>query len=293
MGKLDAFQEIMQTSAPLSTLTWTGVGGPIEYLARPRSEDELVAVLKACAEDEVEARALGDGSNILASDAGAPGMAIALSEEAFCRIEFNAPYVTAGAGVKLGKLATATAGEGLGGLESMVGIPGTVGAAVASNVATHDAALEQFVESVRVADYDGNIVDLTKDELVFGRRTSNLENSIVIAVKFKLYPEDAEALLKRLQKIWIVREKRRPQLEQGGFARMFKDPRGVNAADLVAESGFTGAKIGSASVCEEDPNLVVVEPGCSADDVKRLLSLIETQVRERMGVDIERELVIW
>lgn len=293
MGKLDAFQEIVKTDVPLSSLTWTRIGGPIEYVAEPRSEEELVTVLKACVEDEIDVRALGDGASILASDSGAPGLALKTSAEAFCKIEFESPYVTAGAGVKLGKLATATASEGLGGLEGMVGIPGTVGAGVVSNVATHDAAIEQFIVGVRVADYEGYVYDLTKDDLVFGRRTSNLENAIVLSVKFKLEPDDPEALLKRLQKIWIGRKKNQPELEQGGFARMFKDPQGVDAAELIAESGFPGAKIGHAAVCVQDPNLVVVDEGCPADDVKRLLTLIENQVRERKGIELERELVVW
>lgn len=293
MGKLDAFKEIVRADVPMASLTWLRMGGPIEYLAEPRSEKELVGLLKACAEDGIDVRALGDGSNLLVSDAGAPGLAIKLSNDAFCKIDVDAPYVTAGAGAKLGRLATATASAGLGGLESMAGIPGAVGAALVSNVSSRDAALEQYVDSVRVVTYDGEIVDASKDELVFGRRSSNLENTIVLSVKFKLTPDAADDLVKRLQKIWIVRKKNRPEVEQGGFARMFQDPQGCSAAELIDEMGFAGAKIGRASVCEADANLIVAEDGCSAEDVKRLMALIEAKVSESAGIKMERELKYW
>ncbi|MDD3589705.1 MAG: FAD-binding protein [Thermoguttaceae bacterium] len=293
MSKLDAFHEIVRTNVPMSELTWLRLGGPVEYFATPRSEAELVGVLKAREEDEIEARAIGDGASVLASDVGAPGLAIRLSEQAFCQIEIDEPYVVAGAGVKLGRLATATASAGLGGLESMVGIPGTVGAGVVSNVTTFDAALEQYVESARVATYSGEIFDLKKDELVFGRRTSNLGNMIVLSVKFKLERDLPEELTKRLQKIWIVRQKSHPNLERGGFSRMFKDPRGQRVSELIEEVGFPGARIGGASVCEADPNVVIADEGCSSEDVKRLVSLIETQVKERAEIELERELEIW
>ncbi|MBQ9811975.1 MAG: FAD-binding protein [Thermoguttaceae bacterium] len=293
MGKIDKFHEIVRAGVPASELTWLRLGGPIEYYAVPRSESELVGLLQACASDGVEARALGDGASVLGSDVGAPGMAIRLSDEAFCNVEIDAPYVKAGAGVKLSRLATTTASAGLGGLECMAGIPGTVGAAVASNVTTPDAALEQYVESARVVTYAGEVVELSKDEIVFGRRSSNLSAAIVTSVTFKFESDLAEELAKRLQKIWIVRQKYHPELDKGGFARMFKDPRGQRAADLVEEIGLVGAGIGGAYVSEVDPNLVVAGPNCTSDDVKRLLALVEKQARERAQVELERELEIW
>ena len=293
MNKLSDYAEIVRKNVPMSSLTWLRIGGPIEYLANPRSEKELLGLLSACALEGVQVRALGDGSSILASDVGVPGMAIQLDAEPFCQIEFDSPFVVAGAGAKLGRLATATASAGLAGLEGMVGIPGSVGAALVSNATTLDAAIEQCVESARVATLSGEILELSKDELVFGRRVSNLSGAIALSVKFKLVPDDAEELSKRLQKIWIARKKTRPELDQGGFARMFKNPGAQRAADIIEEIGFPGTRIGGASVCESDPNLIVASDGCSSDDVKRLVALIEKQANERAGVELERELFIW
>ncbi|MBQ9371105.1 MAG: FAD-binding protein [Thermoguttaceae bacterium] len=294
MGKLDAFKEIVQQGASTAELTWLRIGGPIDYLARPRSEEEALALLAACREDGINVRALGDGSNILVSDVGAPGLALQLCEPAFCGIEIDSPYVTAGAGAKLGRLATATASVGLAGLEGLIGVPGTVGAGVVTNVSTPDVSLGQWVDSARVATYDGKAFDMTRDEFVFEYRSSNLEGLIVLSARFRLEPDDAEALSKRLQKIWIARNQSMPELKPGeGLARLFKNPRGQSAAELVAESGFSGANIGGASVCESDANLVWTQVGCKSDNVKRLISLIQKQASERAGVELERELEIW
>ncbi len=293
MSKLDAYREIVLQNVPMASLTWLRLGGPIEYLAEPRSEAELIEILRASEEDELVARPLGDGSNILGSDVGAPGVAIRLSSEAFNKIEIDGARVTVGAGVKLGKLATATASEGLSGLEGLVGIPGTVGGCLVTNASTTSVSIGQWVESARLASYSGKIFDASRDELVFERRGSNLENLIVLSATFKLEKDDAVALTKRLQKTWIVRKKTRPELELGGLARMFRDPRGQRAAELIANANCVGARFGGATVCETSPNLVVTEENCSSEDVKRLLTLIETQVSNRFQVKLERELEIW
>ena len=293
MRKLDAKHEFIQQNVPISSLAWLRVGGPIEYLATPRSEEELVAALQMCREDGVDARPLGDGASVIAAEPGAPGLAVKLSEPAFTEIRFESTRVVAGAGVKLGKLATATASAGLGGLEGLVAIPGTVGAAAVANVSTSSATVGQWIESARVATYAGEIFDVSKDELVFERGGSNLENVIVLSVTFQLEPDDPKSLAKRLQKTWIVRKKDMPELESGGMARMFKDPQGQRADELIAEGGFAGTRIGGAAVCESFPNLILTSDGCACDDVKRLLTLIETQTNERFHVKLERELKFW
>ena len=148
--------------------------------------------------------------------------------------------------------------------------------------------------SVRVATYDGKLADLTEDELVFGYRDGNLDGAVVLSVELQLEPDSAETLAKRLQKIWIAREQGRPELEKGeGYARLFKNPRGERAADLISEAGFSGASVGGAKVCDVNPNLVKTTPNCSSEDVARLVALIQEQVRARIGVELESELHAW
>lgn len=294
MPNIDAFRDILQINAPTSELTWLRLGGPVEYLARPRSEEELIALLDACQKDGLEARVIGDGSAILVPNVGAPGVAIQLSEPAFTEITVEGTRVIAGAGAKLGRLVTTAASAGLSGIEGLVGVPGTVGGAVVTNASTTDVSLGQWVTSVRVATYDGKVVELSEDELVFGYRESNLDVNVALSVELQLDLESAETLTKRLQKIWIVREQARPELKKDeGYARLFKNPRGERAAELIREAGLSGASFGGASVCSENPNLVKTSPNCSSDDVARLVALIHEQVRSRVGVELESELNVW
>ena len=135
---------------------------------------------------------------------------------------------------------------------------------------------------------------MSRDEFVFEYRSSNLEGLIVLSARFRLEPDDADALTKRLQKIWIARNQSMPELNAGeGVARLFKNPRGQSASELIVDSGFSGANIGGASVCELDANLIKTSVGCKSDHVKRLIQLIQPQASERAGVELERELEIW
>lgn len=290
--KFAAFKKIIKTDVPLAMHTWLQLGGRAEYFAEPRNESELVALIKACRDEGVAIRTLGLGTNILVSDDGVPGMVIRLTAPDFCHIETNSPYLTAGGGAKLGRAITAGVYEGLAGLEGLIGIPGTVGGAVWNNISTSDGDIGQWVDSVRIVTYAGEAVELGRDEIVFNYRASSLENAVIVSCRFRLVPEDAEELSKRLQKLWIVRKKMQPMGHQGA-SWLFKDPRGQSASELIEEAGLKGTRIGGVIVCDRNPNFVIVEPECSSEDVRRLAKLIATQVRERSEVDLELDLELW
>ena len=129
MSSLADFSDITDRDRSLAEWTWLKVGGPAEYLVEPRSIDELAAVVRCCHETEVPCRVLGSGSNLLVRDEGIGGVVLRLSEEAFGEITIEGSTVTAGAGALLSHLISQSVRSGLGGLEILVGIPGTVGGA--------------------------------------------------------------------------------------------------------------------------------------------------------------------
>ena len=292
METFAAFKKIVKTDVPLAMHTWLQLGGRAEYFAEPRTEQELLDLLKACRQSGIAVRTLGQGTNVLVADAGIPGMVIRLTAPIFCQIETAAPCLTAGGGAKLGRAITSSVYDGLGGLEGLIGIPGTVGGSVRGNISTRDGDIGQWVDSLRVATYAGEILELTRNDLVFGYRSCSLENAIILSCRFRLVPEEAEELSRRLQKLWIVRKKTQPMGHQGS-GWLFKDPRGQSASDLIEEAGLKGTRIGGAIICDRNPNFVIVEPECSSDDVRRLARLIQTQVRERSEVDLELDLELW
>src|SRR5438105_13474631 len=133
MSALDEFAEIVKRDEPLAPFTHLKLGGPAEVLAQPRSRDELAALVKHCFAERVPLRVLGSGCNLLVRDEGVKGVVLRLSEPAFTQITVEGKRARAGTGAAVSALISQTAGHGLAGLETLVGIPGTVGGAVRTN----------------------------------------------------------------------------------------------------------------------------------------------------------------
>ena len=286
------FKEIVRANVPMAMHTWLQLGGQAEFFAEPRTEEEFLSLLRVCRQNNVPVRILGLGSNILVSDEGVPGMVIRLTAPEFCAIQTEENRLITGGGAKLGRAITGAVYAGLAGLEAFIGIPGTVGGAVHGNISSADGDIGQWVETVRVATFDGEIVTLDRENIAFGYRSSSLENTVILSCTFLLEKDDASELARRLQKIWIVRKKTEP-IGYCGAGWLFKDPVGQSASALIEEAGLKGTRIGGAVVSDRNANFILAKPECSSSDVKRLASLIQTQVRERAGVQLDLDINIW
>ena len=280
MKNFTRFKQILRTSVPLAMHTWLQLGGQVEYFAEPRSEEELADLLQTATQAGIETRFLGTGTNVLVSDSGVPGMVIRLSAPAFCSISPDPASET----VSVGTGASAPRGAGC--------VHGTVGGAVRNNISTSDGDIAQWLESVRVVRPDGQTADLAGDELDFSEGNNPFADGVITACRFRLQTEEPEELTRRLQKIWILRKKNQPFGYQGA-GRLFKDPSGSSASDLIDDAGLKGTRIGGAVICDRNSNFVLIEPECSTDDVHRLIRLIQTHVRERSGADLETDLTLW
>lgn len=127
MPLLSGFESIMRPGEPLAPHTWFQLGGPAEYFVEPTSIDELSARVRRCQTENIPIRLLGGGSNILVREAGVPGVVLHLSDPVFSEVKVDGQTITAGGGAKLGHVIATTVREGLAGLETLVGIPGTLG----------------------------------------------------------------------------------------------------------------------------------------------------------------------
>ena len=286
------FKEIVRTNVPMAMHTWLQLGGQAEYFAEPRTEEEFLALLKACRQNNVPVHILGLGSSVLVSDEGVPGMVIRLTAPEFCGIEIQDDRLITGGGAKLGRAITSAVYAGLAGLEAFIGIPSTVGGAVHGNITSADGDIGQWVETVRAATFDGEILTLDRENIAFGYRCSSLENQVILSCTFRLEKDNVGELARRLQKNWIVRKKTEP-IGYSGAGWLFKDPIGQSASALIEDAGLKGTRIGGAVVCDRNANFILAEAECSSSDVKRLASLIQTQVRERAGVRLELDIDVW
>lgn len=277
---------------PLSHHTWLGIGGEAAFFCEPVDADALSRVVKRCHERGIPLRVIGGGSNILIPAAGFPGMVVRLSAPAFCAIDVQRPGLTAGAGAKLVHLVSAAVQAGLSGLETLVGVPGTVGGALVGNAGGHGGDIGERVREVSIMLPSGEIDVRSGNRLAFGSRWSNLDDGIVISCRLELDEESPEQLTKRMQKQWIVERSEQP-LGTRSVAMMFKDPHGTSAESLVAQAGARDLRVGEASVYPAHANYVVAAAGCTSDDVRGLIEMVRGRVRERLGVELTPQIEMW
>jgi UDP-N-acetylmuramate dehydrogenase len=292
MAEPAEFAEITQANVPLAPYTHLKLGGPAEQLVQPRSRDELAAVVRHCFDKRIPLHVLGHGCNLLVRDEGVHGKVVRLSEPAFTQVSVEGRILRAGAGAPLSALISQAARHGLAGLETLVGILGTVGGSLRCNAGDRSGEIGQFVRQVEVLDGGGEVRVRERDELRFGYHASNLDDPVILSAEFQLEPDDADAIVKRMRKAWIIRKANQP-LSFEAAARIFHNPRGLDAAALIEQAGLARTRVGGAEVSERDANYIVAHPGATARDVLRLIDLIRSKVQERFNVQLELEITVW
>jgi UDP-N-acetylmuramate dehydrogenase len=292
MSLLSGFEDFVRPSEPMGMHTWFQLGGPAEYFAEPATLEQLLSLVRRCNDEGVEMRLLGQGSNILVRDEGVPGMVIHLSSPAFCEIRIEGRSLTVGSGTLLGRAVTTCVHRGLAGLEMLIGIPGTVGGALHGNAGTHSGHIGQWTFEATVIAANGEVCARNADDLVFGYRRSSLDDLVILEAHCELEEDHPRELARRMQKQWIVKKASQPLGHQSAGC-VFKNPRGTSAGELIDRAGLKGTRIGGAVVSDRHANFIIADPECTAQDVLRLIELIRTQVRDRMGMELELELEIW
>lgn len=292
MTSLADFSEITRSDEPLAPYTWMKIGGPAQFLIQPRTPDELVAVVKTCSQVESQVKLLGGGSNLLVRDAGVSGVVLRIYGEPFASVKVQGDVIRAGAGAMLTTVISHTVNAGLAGMETLVGIPGTIGGALHGNAGGRIGDIGQFVESVTALTMTGQVVTRNKDELSFGYRESNLDDLIILEATFRLQADDPDEITRHMRKLWISKKATQPYSFQSAGC-VFKNPRGMSAGLLIDQAGLRGTRIGNAEISERHANFIVSHPGASSADVQRLIDLARSKVAEQFGVDLELEIEVW
>ncbi len=292
MSSLDDFREITQRDKPLAPYTWLKVGGAAEYFIEPRHPDELAHVIRCCHENQIPMRVLGGGSNVLVRDDGVSGVVLRMAGEEFSKIAVDETTVRSGAGALLSNLISQSVSEGLAGLESLAGIPGTVGGALRGNAGGRSGDIGQFVKSVTVLTAKGEQFTRSEDELAFAYRFSSINELAILEATFELQPDDPDEITRRMRKLWIMKKATQPLTFQSAGC-MFKNPRGMSAGTLIDQVGLKGTRIGEAEISDRHANFVVTTEGAKSDDVLRLIDRTRAKVAEQFGVDLKLEIEIW
>jgi len=283
---------IVTENYPLSGMTTYKFGGAAAWYAEVESLDRLHQILAArnAAARPVPMFVLGRGSNVVISDAGYDGVIIRLVGE-FNELSFDGTVVNAGAGVSLPRLARFCAANGRGGLEFFVGIPGSVGGAVAMNAGGHGADTAAWVVDATVLDAELGTTEVDDAAaLDLSYRHSRLRSHhVVLGARFRTVvrdPQEAEQLMREITG-W-----RREHQPGGTFnaGSVFKNPPGDAAGRIIDEAGLKGTRCGGVSVSERHANFFVADDAASAQDVYDLVAKVRHTVLERTGTDLQPEI---
>ena len=285
-------EHIVRDQEPLGPYTWLRLGGAAEFFAEPTTVDELSQLVKRCREHELPVRLLGSGSNLLVRDPGVPGLVIHLSASTFGQIATQGRALIAGGGAKLAHVVSTAVREGLAGLETLVGIPGTLGGALHGNASSSSGDIGQWVRVATVMTRSGDILTRQHKDLRFAYRESSLNELVILSAQFELEQDDPIALTKRMQKQWIVKKASQPISSQNA-AYVFKDPPGTSAASLIDEAKLKGTKIGDVEVSDRFANFFIAGPKATSEDVLRLAELVRSHVNDRLGILLETSLEVW
>jgi len=292
MTNLNELSDLVRLNEPLAPHAWLKVGGPAQMFAEPRSVEELEQLVKRADQQGIPMRMLGAGSNLLIHDEGVSGLVIKLSDTAFQQVHVEETVVRAGGAALLSNVISESVSAGLAGLETLVGIPGTVGGAVKGNAGGRHGEIGDFVKSVDVLTSRGERFTRTGDELSFEYRSSGINELVILSVEFELKPGDVEEITRRMRQLWITKKASQPFSFQSAGC-IFKNPRGLSAGALIEQSGLKGTRIGGAEVSDRHANFIVTHPEATSTDVLNLIDLIRSRVREKQGLELENEIVIW
>ncbi len=281
--------------ADMSSYTTFRIGGIADYVVTPENEEQLAKLLHLIKEENVDFVVIGNGSNILVSDNGFDGIVIQLGDKFSSFVikdkDESGVYVDVTAGMRLSRLGNELAASSIEGFEFATGIPGTIGGAVMMNAGAYGGEIKDIIKSARVIDFDGNVKELSRDELELGYRTSIIakKNYIVISAVFDLKKGDREKIKSNIKELALKRREKQP-LEYPSAGSTFKRPEGYFAAKLIEDAGLKGLSVGGAQVSEKHAGFVINKKDAKAVDVIRLTDEIKEKVYDKFGVKLELEI---
>ena len=274
---------------PMSRHTTFRVGGPADFFVTPKAKEEVRDVIRICKEAGMPYYIIGNGSNLLVSDAGYRGVIVQIYKE-MNEVKVEGDLVKAQAGALLSGIAAKALGAELSGFEFASGIPGTIGGACVMNAGAYGGEMKDVLESVTVLTGEGKIIELGRNELELGYRTSVIAKKgyIVLGAVLKLERGDGEKIKTYMDELKEKRVTKQP-LEYPSAGSTFKRPEGYFAGKLIQDSGLKGFTVGGAQVSEKHSGFVINKGNATAADVMELIRQVTAKVKEDTGVTMEPE----
>lgn len=282
----------VEHGASMTELTYLGIGGNTDLLRITRHE-AIPELLNSLDREGIPHKFLGGGSNLLVMDGELPFVVVQLAKPTpDVVIEGNLASVDAAA--DLGRMVTYCAKNNLGGMEGLIGVPGTVGGALRMNAGAYGTQIGSYVREVKLYRAGERKVEILRgDQISFEyRHTSFAPDDMMLAVKLELPSKPYQEIL---QGIRLCNEKRRASqpLGQKSAGCIFKNPQGGSAGRMIDELGLKGTSVGDARVSDRHANFFVNAGQASASDMLTLISNVRERVQQAYGITLDNEVVVW
>ncbi|MBR1825538.1 MAG: UDP-N-acetylmuramate dehydrogenase [Alphaproteobacteria bacterium] len=275
---------------PLSRHTWLNVGGPADVMFMPADEADLQEFIRQ-KNPQTDVFVIGGGSNLLVRDSGIAGVVIKLSDKNFAQCQIDGSRLYCGAGCSNFALKNIVSANGLGGLEFLCSIPGTLGGAMRSNAGCFGSDMSKVLVSARVIDGNGRVFEVANEDFHFAYRYSDFPADwIVLEVCLSFEKRDVDVVRAQIAQNEEYRRAHQPQgIKTAGST--FKNPEGTAAWKLIKEAGGDTFVFGKAKMSAVHCNFLHNE-GTSASDVENLCRAVQQAVKQKSGIDLETEVKI-
>ena len=267
------------------------IGGLADCFVQLENTEQLIKVQKYLSQVGVPFFVLGNGSNLLVSDAGFRGAILQIGPK-MNRVTVEGNVIVAQAGASMAQIARTAMEHELTGMEFASGIPGTIGGGVVMNAGAYGGELSQIVTQVNVVNSEGGIMELDNETMEFGYRTSTIRNNpfTVTEVILRLEKGDRQQIRERMEELAAKRREKQP-LEYPSAGSTFKRPAGHYAGQLIMEAGLRGLQCGGAKVSDKHCGFVINTGNATAEDVRKLIREVQARVKDQFNVDLETEVL--
>ena len=274
---------------PLCFHTSLRIGGPADIFVIPQDAEDVRKALAFAEKDCLPYFILGGGYNTLVKDKGIRGVVVKI-EGCLGRMEFHGEEVTVGAGAGLSALIREAANVGLGGIECLIGIPATVGGALAMNAGTHDGAIGDFVSAVYFLYPDGTLGEFKPAAGSFVYRGLHFPpGAVLLGARIRLTRRSQREIQADIKRRLKVKKATQP-LALASAGCVWKNPSADYAGRLMERAGLKGKRIGGAEISAKHANFIVNRGGATAADFMALMELARERVWNQSQIKLEPEL---
>ena len=289
MGELRKIvQGTLLENEPMSNHTSYGIGGPTGAYITPKDRCDLAEILKFAKKYSIETHFVGSGSNLLVADSGIDGIVITPAKT-LTQLEFNDGHVVAESGVMLGRLVKECIKRNLTGVESMIGVPGTLGGALVMNAGAFGGEISNYLHSVEIMNMSGEIKTYYPGDIDFAYRFSTLKtDEFVLLARFDLKEENSIIIQEKRDKASKGRKTNQP-LKFRSAGSVFKNPKENAAGYLIDQAGLKGIRVGNAEISKHHANFFVNHGNARSSDITSLIRLARKTVYKKFGIKLELE----